>query len=288
MIPYAVLRDPNVSHAAMVVYGRLKLYAGTKGEAYPKQETLAKEVRLSDRQLKRVLVELRDTGWISWERTRNGCVYTMNPDKTYMSHLEGAEIGRTCPIRHDKNVLSGEPLYRKEKKFEKMYPLTPKGEGNVFPDTDPEDPPFAGPLDPQPALFNGNNHVSKNGTNHGAKLEEVIQQTAERIHQRHPNNHSRRDCTAALVPEKLKAILKHLHIEPAEQQSYLERIDHNHEAWCASEKWQKQDGQYVDGLKKWLRPSNEYYLVEPSAPKPRVQSAGTVYREYDPPKASNE
>jgi hypothetical protein len=286
MVPYAVFSDPNLSHAAKLVYGRLKLYAGKRGHCCPKQETLAGEVCLSDRQLQRMLTQLRDEGWISWDRSRANCTYTVHverpemagPDTTKMSHLEEYEIRQKRRVRYDKNDHSGQPLYRKEKKFEKMSPLTPEGQGSEIPDS--------GQLSLAPEVLstevNGNH-------NHAAKpdLSEVIHQIAERIHQRHPHSSDfpRRDCSAARVGKLLTSILKR--ISAAERQSYLERIDRNHAGMCESESWQKDGGQYVKGLGGWLAPTKELYLVEPPAPKQPVQSTGTVYTKWNPPTASN-
>ncbi len=88
-IPYQVFRDPSISHAAKLVYGRLKLYAGKDGQCNPHQETLAAEVCLCDRQLRTVLEELRLAGWIDWRRGRTCC---------YFSIYDQPKTGRKLPV----------------------------------------------------------------------------------------------------------------------------------------------------------------------------------------------
>lgn len=95
-IPYAVFVDPNLSHAAKLTYGRLKLYAGEDGRAFPKHETLASEVCLRDRQLRTVLSELQAAGWIEWRRARTNCVYTVFPDRQKTATLNDPDRQKTA------------------------------------------------------------------------------------------------------------------------------------------------------------------------------------------------
>jgi hypothetical protein len=81
MIPLQILHDGSLSHAAKLVYGRLRLFAGRDGRCYPSQETLAREVCLHERELRNLLSELRAAGWINWHQTRSTCVYTVLLDR---------------------------------------------------------------------------------------------------------------------------------------------------------------------------------------------------------------
>jgi len=72
-----ITRDPNLSHAAKLLYGRLCLFAGKNGMCNPSHETLAREVCLSVRRVLVVLAELRAYGLVTWKRTRSSCVYTV-------------------------------------------------------------------------------------------------------------------------------------------------------------------------------------------------------------------
>jgi Helix-turn-helix domain len=106
-IPYPVLRDAKISHAAKLVYGRLKLYAGKDGQCNPKHATLAREVCVAVRQLRNVLNELRKAGWIDWYRTRTSCWYTVHPDRQVSAEQDRQKIatqtGKNLPIRSAKN-----------------------------------------------------------------------------------------------------------------------------------------------------------------------------------------
>jgi hypothetical protein len=95
-IPYAVFVDPNLSHAAKLVLGRLRLYAGKDGRAFPKHETLASEVCLRDRQLRTVLSELQAAGWIEWRRARTNCVYTVFSDRQKTTTLNRQDRQKTA------------------------------------------------------------------------------------------------------------------------------------------------------------------------------------------------
>lgn len=112
-IPYAVFTDRDLSHAAKLTYGRLKLYAGKDGRCYPKHETLASEVCLRGRQLRTVLSELRAAGWVDWQRSRTSCIYTVFSDRQKTATPSGTdrqqtagESGRRPPLRPAENRLS--------------------------------------------------------------------------------------------------------------------------------------------------------------------------------------
>ena len=46
-------------------------------------------------------------------------------------------------------------------------------------------------------------------------------------------------------------------------------IDKRHAAWCATDAWTKDGGEYAKGLENWLAPTMQRYLDEPPAPKPQ-------------------
>ncbi len=101
-IPYGVFADKDLSHAAKLVYGRLLLYAGKDGLCYPKQETLAAEICIRHRQLRTVLVELRDQGWLTWCRIRTGCAYRVILDR----QKTAGSSGRKLPVAPAENCRS--------------------------------------------------------------------------------------------------------------------------------------------------------------------------------------
>ena len=60
MIPSAVLRNPDLSPSAKLVFARLAQFAGRQGKAWPSDQTLGREVGLGDRQAR------RGGAWRSW------------------------------------------------------------------------------------------------------------------------------------------------------------------------------------------------------------------------------
>ena len=107
-------------------------------------------------------------------------------------------------------------------------------------------------------------------TNGADLIREAIKRVAAQIHARHPNEHERRNCSVSSVERKLAAILKLRCIPHGEQEAYLDQIDRNHAAMCASETWQKDGGQFVKALKNWLAPTEEHYNVAPTSAAPAI------------------
>ena len=83
-VDYAVFTDPDLSHAAKLLFARLKLYAERDGKAYPKHGTLAREMCLTDRQVRTILNELKALNRITWTRTRGSCRYEIKPPEDWM------------------------------------------------------------------------------------------------------------------------------------------------------------------------------------------------------------
>jgi len=67
-IPNIVLRSPNLSLQAKMLYALLLSYAWQDGWCFPGQERLAKNMRISDRMVRDYLQELRAIGLIDWEQ----------------------------------------------------------------------------------------------------------------------------------------------------------------------------------------------------------------------------
>ena len=63
-LPNALLKYPGLSLSAKVVWGRLAQYAGHDGKCHPKIDTIAEEVALSGRQVKNLLNELVEQGFL--------------------------------------------------------------------------------------------------------------------------------------------------------------------------------------------------------------------------------
>jgi len=68
-IPEALVRCRDLSPGAKLAYGRLVRYAGQDGACYPRQETLANELGVSDRQVRTYIQELIRYGLLRTIRT---------------------------------------------------------------------------------------------------------------------------------------------------------------------------------------------------------------------------
>jgi len=66
--PYMVLRDKGLSIGAKMAYAFLLMYAWQEGSTFAGQETIAQEMGISDRHLRRFLTELKKHGYIDIER----------------------------------------------------------------------------------------------------------------------------------------------------------------------------------------------------------------------------
>lgn len=91
------------------------------------------------------------------------------------------------------------------------------------------------------------------------ELENAIARVAEEIHSRHP--HARRDIGVGGVRGKLLTIAKKH--PKAERITLVEKINRVHAAWCDTNGWRKDDGQWAKGLENWLAPTMGRYLNEP-------------------------
>lgn len=88
-------------------------------------------------------------------------------------------------------------------------------------------------------------------------VEKLADTYAPGIVQRHPVQ--RRDCGVGTVRAKLVSILKRY--PAAERAGRAQQIDFNHESWCSSEDWQKDDGVFAKSLENWLAPTKTRYEV---------------------------
>lgn len=109
-IPNWLLERPEISSGAKLCFARLAQYAGEKGEAFPSQETLGKELGVSERNARRYLKELEDNQIIQSVRKGLGQSNTyrflvhkwMETNRTDMS----SKRGQKRPINEDKFDLS--------------------------------------------------------------------------------------------------------------------------------------------------------------------------------------
>lgn len=73
VVPNRLLRDPNISHGAKLLWARLAQYDGSRGKCYPSQKTLAEELGISIWQVQYYIRELKAKKLIEVE-------YAQGPD----------------------------------------------------------------------------------------------------------------------------------------------------------------------------------------------------------------
>jgi len=79
IIPNYVLRSPDLSRDAKLLYGILLSYAWQKGSCFPGYETLQKDMGCGSAQIARYIKELKDSGWLHVVRRGQGKtnIYTL-------------------------------------------------------------------------------------------------------------------------------------------------------------------------------------------------------------------
>lgn len=84
-VPCEIMRIPrsDLSFGAKCLYGRLHLYGHKTGICNPSHTTLAREVGVSDRHVRKLLNELRECGLVKWERTRSSARFTVMPPAAF-------------------------------------------------------------------------------------------------------------------------------------------------------------------------------------------------------------
>ncbi len=231
--------------------------AGSLVTSYAKT---AEACNLSVQQVRDAFTHLFGTQFATYVRTKRWTLVSISNWSTYQAsddEAEHTEVHKGDPVKNRKGTL-----YKKER----IKNITTSGD--------------------EGELFNGNNSAAVTGvlsetlnreqyhpvglTNANGQppqIREAIARVAARIHERHPSAFGRRDLSAAGVERKLAAILKQKSIPANEQEDYIEQIDRNHAALCASEGWRKEGGEFAKGLENWLAPSKERYTVAPAVPQ---------------------
>jgi hypothetical protein len=109
-----------------------------------------------------------------------------------------------------------------------------------------------------------------------SEFEGVLLETSQNLHDRHP---AFRSCGPKEIQNQLRKICKKF---PANQKlSILKEIDDNHLAWCNSDQWKKQDGEFSKALSNWLAPTEGRWNTRPP-PQGRVVNGTTP--DYSDPK----
>jgi len=79
-IPLRLMRVPRsqLSFGAKCLYGRLQFYSGKNGVCNPSHKTLAYELGVSGRHVRKLLTELRKAMLLTWKQTRSSCSFTVH------------------------------------------------------------------------------------------------------------------------------------------------------------------------------------------------------------------
>lgn len=99
-------------------------------------------------------------------------------------------------------------------------------------------------------------NVSGNVSGNVSPLDLEIDQIAQRMHDRHPQE---RRCSVAMIKIKLRQIAKK--VPAAERIERVQAIDAKHIGWCAY--WATKDPEYVKALENWLAPTMGRFDEEP-------------------------
>jgi DNA-binding FadR family transcriptional regulator len=81
-LPDELVTDTRLSSHAVRVWARLDKYAGKNGRAFPSRQTLADDLGLSVTTVKRALIELVETGWITRNKAAGNIWNTHLSDST--------------------------------------------------------------------------------------------------------------------------------------------------------------------------------------------------------------
>lgn len=100
-----------------------------------------------------------------------------------------------------------------------------------------------------------------------ARVTAEVEIAAKALKSRHP---AKRTCGLAEITRKLEKCITHKQSlatfagSKAEKQiALLRRIDANHSAWCATDQWARDEGEYAKGLANWLAHTEMRYLDSP-------------------------
>ena len=141
-IPEQLLSFTGISPAAKLCYGRLTRYAGKEGKCFPRQDTLASEIGVSERMIREYLRELEIGGFIETLRVGLGHPnqYRFLKHKVFEDEqLEDESLnGSFLPVKSGEvfPVKSGEP-----------FPLPYKEEESQLRESSEESPPPIVPLE---------------------------------------------------------------------------------------------------------------------------------------------
>ena len=157
-IPNWLLKRPELSHGAKLCYARLCQFAGSKGMCYPKQNTLATEIGVSERQvrtyiselMKHALLEKKKSGkknlnqyvfplhdWMDVNRQDSSALPLNRQDSSCLNRKDSSSFIRRESVEVKKHIrdISKKPSSKKEadalkeEVFEEFWKLYPRRKG---------------------------------------------------------------------------------------------------------------------------------------------------------------
>lgn len=122
-VPYMVLRDARLSIGARLAYAVLLMYAWQQGSCFPGQGRMAADMGVSDRHLRRFLIELREAGYVAWRKMMPGGtntyvlldVKTKLRKKAIRTRVSG-HSGHRRPYRPDVDVRKIDAVTKTQRK----------------------------------------------------------------------------------------------------------------------------------------------------------------------------
>jgi hypothetical protein len=238
-----VLRDVRLLPAAKLLYGRLVLFLGKAGIHQPSHERLALEIGVKPRQVRNLLAQLRECGYMDWCRTQRGTCRYRILERQYSASQECFErqsgavpTGNGVPFPPALQCLHKEVL--KEVFKEGTSSSAPETASEIVEATDDQPPSTATALIPFPQKENWDwpafQDQVETAIDGGAR--EQIQESLERqgMDLRHYSEYLKRfplgPCrskVAVLIKKasKLSSELKHL--DPDESEPPIGKAEHD-------------------------------------------------------------
>ena len=107
-IPTWLMETTEVLPSAKLVFARLAQHAGRNGKAFPRQETLARECGMSERQVRRLLNHLEEVGLIEMEQAQGAARLAHAANRYKFLWHEMCDACQDVLAGEDADVLPGE------------------------------------------------------------------------------------------------------------------------------------------------------------------------------------
>lgn len=130
------IRDPQLKPIEKAILVDLLMYAGTTGDAFPSEETIANDFGYSDRYIRECLTKLKTSGWlVSWKKRgySQSNLYKFNKELYFpigekSTNQSSPQIGTPVPVQNGAGVPAKE-VPTGSQGSSKLQPLYEKGLG---------------------------------------------------------------------------------------------------------------------------------------------------------------